>query len=73
VNVDNGRAGDKGGGSRNKKRRAKAWGEIKAMLAIHTYLQLHDPTPPLQNRNRKSNVREISYQAKNQYDHQSLS
>jgi hypothetical protein len=54
------RAGDKGGGSRNKKRRSKAWGETKAMVAIHTSLQLHDPTPPLRNRNRKSIVREIA-------------
>ena len=60
---DNARAGDKGHGNRNKKRRTKVWGETKAVVAIHTSLQLlklHDPTPPLQNRNRKSNFREIA-------------
>ena len=46
--MDNARAGDKGDGSRNKKRRTNAWGETKAVVAIHTSLQLHDPTPPLQ-------------------------
>ena len=46
--MDNARAGDKGGGSRNKKKRTNAWGETKAVVAIHTSLQLHDPTPPLQ-------------------------
>jgi hypothetical protein len=58
--VDNARAGDKGDGSRNKKKRTNAWGETKAVVAIHTFLQLHDPTPPLRNRNRISNVREIA-------------
>jgi hypothetical protein len=43
-----------------KKRRTNAWAETKAVVAIHNSLQLHDPTPPLLNRNRKSNVREIA-------------
>ena len=47
-------------GTEAEKKRTNAWGETKAVVAIHTSLQLHDPTPPLRIRNRKSNVREIA-------------
>ena len=40
-----------------KKGEPKLGVKTKAVVAIHTYLQLHDHTPPLRNRNRKSNVR----------------